>query len=52
MTVYGWCLMSNHVHLLVIREGNEDLWITMKRIGISFTSYYNWKYRKLRVCRT
>jgi REP element-mobilizing transposase RayT len=43
MTVYGWCLMSNHVHLL-LREGNEDLSVTMKRIGISFASYYNWKY--------
>jgi REP element-mobilizing transposase RayT len=42
--VYGWCLMSNHVHLLV-REGDEELSVTMKRIGISFASYYNWKYR-------
>jgi REP element-mobilizing transposase RayT len=41
--IYGWCLMSNHVHLLV-REGNEDLSITMKRIGVSFVLYYNWKY--------
>ncbi|MBT2726362.1 transposase [Bacillus sp. ISL-75] len=41
--IYGWCLMSNHVHLLV-REGNEDISITMKRIGVSFVLYYNWKY--------
>ncbi|MBB5174584.1 REP-associated tyrosine transposase [Texcoconibacillus texcoconensis] len=44
MTVYAWCLMSNHVHLLV-REGNEDISLTMKRIGVSFALYYNWKYR-------
>lgn len=44
MGVYGWCLMSNHVHLL-LKEGNEDISITMKRIGISFAWYYNWKYR-------
>ena len=44
MTVYAWCLMSNHVHLL-IKEGNEDLSITMKRIGVSYVKYYNWKYR-------
>lgn len=43
MRIYGWCLMNNHIHLL-IREGNEDLAITMKRIGVSFVSYYNWKY--------
>jgi putative transposase len=35
--------MSNHVHLL-LREGSEDISITMKRIGVSFVSYYNWKY--------
>jgi putative transposase len=44
MTVYAWCLMSNHVHLL-IKEGNEDISITMKRLGVSYVKYYNWKYR-------
>ncbi|GAA0469446.1 transposase [Alkalibacillus silvisoli] len=43
MSVYAWCLMSNHVHLL-LQEGNEDISITMKRVGVSFASYYNWKY--------
>nr|WP_306798619.1 transposase [Oceanobacillus saliphilus] len=43
MKVYAWCLMGNHVHFLV-KEGNEDISITMKRIGVSFVSYYNWKY--------
>ncbi|WP_102344779.1 REP-associated tyrosine transposase [Bacillus sp. Marseille-P3661] len=43
LKVYGWCLMSNHVHLL-LREGNEELSKTMKRIGVSFVRYYNWKY--------
>jgi len=41
--VYAWCLMSNHVHLL-IKEGNEPISVTMKRIGVSFVWYYNWKY--------
>jgi putative transposase len=36
--------MSNHVHLLV-KEGNEDLSNTVKRIGVSYVSYYNWKYQ-------
>jgi putative transposase len=42
--IYSWCLMSNHVHLL-LKEGNEDVSATMKRIGVSYVSYYNWKYR-------
>ncbi|MBT2661630.1 transposase [Bacillus sp. ISL-45] len=31
-TMYAWCLMGNHVHLL-LREGEEELAATMKRIG-------------------
>jgi putative transposase len=42
--MYSWCLMGNHVHLL-LKEGNEDISATMKRIGVSYVSYYNWKYR-------
>ncbi len=41
--VYCWCLMGNHVHLL-IGEGNESISATMKRIGVSFARFYNWKY--------
>lgn len=43
MKVYAWCLMNNHVHLL-IREENEKLSVTMKRIGVSYVQYYHWKY--------
>ena len=41
--VYGWCLMDNHVHLLM-EEGQEPLSKIMKRIGVSFVSYYHAKY--------
>lgn len=44
LEVYGWCLMDNHVHLL-IKEGEEEISVTMKRIGVSYASYYNWKYQ-------
>lgn len=44
MNVYAWCLMNNHVHLLV-REVDEELSVTMKRIGVSYASYYNLKYK-------
>lgn len=44
LRIYAWCLMNNHVHLL-LKEGNEELAITMKRIGVSFAHYYNWKYQ-------
>jgi putative transposase len=42
-TLYAWCLMGNHFHLLLM-EG-EELAATMKRIGVSYATFYNWKYR-------
>lgn len=44
LTVYAWCLMGNHVHLLM-KEGDENISVTMKRIGVCYVQYYNWKYR-------
>jgi putative transposase len=43
LKVYAWCLMSNHLHLL-LKEGDESLSASMKRIAVSYVSYYNWKY--------
>jgi len=42
--LYAYCLMGNHVHLL-LREGEEPLGMTFKRIGVSYVYYYNWKYQ-------
>lgn len=41
--IYGWCLMGNHVHLL-LKEGEEGISKTIQRLGISYASFYNWKY--------
>ncbi|SNS31279.1 REP element-mobilizing transposase RayT [Anaerovirgula multivorans] len=41
--LYGYCLMGNHVHLLLC-EGMESLSLTMQRICSSFVYWYNWKY--------
>ncbi|HHW30197.1 MAG TPA: transposase, partial [Clostridiaceae bacterium] len=46
MKVHGWCLMDNHVHLL-LKEGNEDISISMKRLGVSYVWYYNQKYKTI-----
>lgn len=44
MSVYAWCLMNNHLHLLV-KEAPEGLSVTMKRITVSYAAYYNLKYQ-------
>ena len=41
--VYAYCLMSNHVHLLV-RELDEGLVPPIKSIAISYAQYFNYKY--------
>ncbi len=42
-TYYAYCLMSNHFHLL-IRERDEKIGDTIKRIAGSYVYYYNHKY--------
>jgi len=43
--IFGYYLMNNHVHL-VMKEGTELLENTMKRIGVSYVFWYNWKYKR------
>jgi len=43
--VYGYCLMSNHVHLL-IREKSEENPQSMKHIGTSYAWWYKRKYHR------
>ena len=43
--LYGYCLMSNHVHLLM-RENKDTVSRTMSRIGTSYAKWYNQKYSR------
>jgi putative transposase len=43
--LYAYCLMSNHVHLL-LKEEKENLGMTMRRIGASYVYWYNWKHER------
>ena len=43
--IYAYCLMGNHVHIL-LKEGKEDLTLMLKRIAGSYVYWYNWKYRR------
>ena len=44
-TIYSYCLMSNHIHLLV-REQKEDISSVMKRLGVAYAYYFNKKYQR------
>ncbi|MGB4438093.1 MAG: transposase [Sedimentibacter sp.] len=41
--VYAYCLMTNHVHILV-KQDNEDIGDTVRRIAVSYAQYHNNKY--------
>lgn len=43
--LYAYCLMSNHIHLL-LKEEKEELGVAMRRIGASYVYWYNWKYER------
>ena len=42
-TIFAWCLMSNHIHLL-IKEKTESIGDSIKRLAVSYAYYYNHKY--------
>ncbi|MEN6324895.1 MAG: transposase [Syntrophomonas sp.] len=43
LEIMGYCLMSNHAHLL-IKEGEVVVSHAMKRLGASYAYWYNLKY--------
>ncbi|WP_373665478.1 hypothetical protein SPSIL_021410 [Sporomusa silvacetica DSM 10669] len=43
--LYGYCLMDNHIHLL-IKEKNESISQLIKRISSSYVYWYNQKYER------
>ncbi len=43
--LYGYCLMTNHIHLLIERR-IDDVGRIMHRVLTGYTQYYNRKYRR------
>ena len=46
ITLYGYCLMPNHIHLL-LKAGNESLEPAMKRLGSKYAVWFNTKYQRV-----
>jgi REP element-mobilizing transposase RayT len=44
--LHAFCLMDNHVHLL-ISEGTEEISNVMKRVNVSYVIYFNKKYKRI-----
>ena len=43
--IHAWCLMSNHVHLLIYSEIIPDMFI--KKLSCSYVPYFNKKYDRI-----
>lgn len=43
--LYAWCLMSNHIHLL-LKEKTDPLCVIFQKINTSFVKWYNLKYER------
>lgn len=43
--IFAYCVMSNHIHMLV-REVEESISNTIKRISSSYVFWYNKKYER------
>jgi len=46
LSFYAYCLMDNHVHL-VLRENNNEISLIMKGIATSYAMYFNIKYGRV-----
>ncbi len=44
--VHAWCLMTNHVHLLITPESSESTGLMMKGLGQRYVQYINSTYRR------
>lgn len=44
--LYSYCLMRNHIHLL-LKENTEEISLCLKRINISYAYYFNKKYSRV-----
>src|ERR1051325_9503663 len=44
--LYAYCLMTNHIHLLIERQA-DAIGRIMQRLLTGYSQYYNRKYRKV-----
>ncbi len=45
--LYSFCLMPNHVHLMLEVEKSATLQRIMRSLNLSYTLYFNFKYNKV-----
>ena len=46
VSVLGWCLMTNHVHLVAIPEREDSMAVLLRRVHGRYAQYYNVRYER------
>ncbi len=46
VSVGGWCLMTNHFHILVRQEVDGGITKLMRKLGVGYSMYFNIKYKR------
>jgi putative transposase len=47
ITLWAYCLMPNHFHLLIKQANSDDLRRFMQRVGIAYAMYFNRRYHRV-----
>jgi len=47
VTLLSYCLMPNHIHLLLRQNGDESIDRFIHRLHTAYTKYFNIKYERL-----
>jgi len=47
LQILGYCLLSNHVHLVVIPEREDAMALTFRRVHGSYSRWLNIRFRRL-----
>jgi len=43
--LYGYCLMDNHIHLLILES--EEIGVSIKRVSVGYASWHNNRYGRV-----
>lgn len=50
ISIIAYCIMDNHVHLLLHANDSKRLSLFMKEVNSRYAMYYNKKNERVRVC--
>lgn len=45
--LYAYCLMDNHVHLLIQPSNGQELWQVVKRLNVAYAIHFNNHYERI-----